>query len=514
MTTGEEVAIGRSRQMRRAGAVVMATTLVASCSSLEGNKAGGAGTPIVLRMATAQALPGSMPQVEYLVDRVEELSAGNVRIDMVYQVGSFALDAEPDVIRDVAAHRYDLGVVATQVFDTLGITSFRALTAPMLIDNYPLEQAVIDSDMPAEMMRSLDGLGVSGLGVLGGGLWKPIATEKPLRGPDDWRGISIVVGTPSVEESEAIRALGARPVDASHPSEGRTSSLLTYPFLEPREPLPYVTANVNLWPQPIAVVADPARLATLSSDQRGWLDEAVRDAATRSTELVNGDAGFLSNLCADGIRFANASGDDLADLQGAFAPLYADMEQDASTRDFIAEIRRLKAEDPSGEGLVIPADCTGQAPDSIPSPGLTDPGDTITTATRLDGVWDVTYSRDELAAAHPDPSEVDPSNYGHFTLEFHRGAFSFSQTDGGHVEWTLVGTYAVTDDAVTFFVAPNQAGTGFHGQEIWRYSWSVYRGTLTFEKLGGEAPDCSLNVSLGQCEPTGIVVKPWRQVSG
>ena len=147
--------MSRARLIRRASIVVLAGVLVTSCTTLDGNKAGGAGTPIVLRMATVQALPGAMPQFEYLADRVEELSAGNVRIDMVYQVGSFALEAELDVIRDVAAHRYDLGVVATQVFDNLGLTSFRALTAPMLIDNYPLEQAVIDSDMPAEMMRSL-----------------------------------------------------------------------------------------------------------------------------------------------------------------------------------------------------------------------------------------------------------------------------------------------------------------------------------------------------------------------
>jgi hypothetical protein len=355
---------------------------------------------------------------------------------------------------------------------------------------------------------------VRGLGILGGGLWKPIATEKPLMSPEDWRGISVVLGSPSNEESEAILALGALPVDASRPSGGRTSSLRTYPFLDTREPVPYVTANVNLWPQPIGVIGGPDRLATLSSEQRGWLDEAVRDAATRSTGLVNGDAGLLSHLCADGVRFANASAADLAALRAAFAPVYTDMEeQDARTKDFIAEIRRLKAETPPGDGLAIPGGCTGPAPVPTQDPDSTDPGGTTTAVTPLDGIWDVTYSRDELIAARPDPSEVEPSNYGHFTLEFHRGDFSFWQTDNGHVEWRLIGTYAVDGDSFAFFVAPNQAGTGNHGPEVWRYRWSVYRGTLTFEKLGGEAPDCSLNVSLGQCEPTGMVVKPWRQVS-
>ena len=98
-----------------------------------------------------------------------------------------------------------------------------------------------------------------------------------------------------------------------------------------------------------------------------------------------------------------------------------------------------------------------------------------------------------MSSSWPAPirARSQPSNYGHFTLEFHQGEFSFSQTDGGHDEWALNGTYAVTGDSVTFFVAANQAGTGNHGQEIWRYSWSVYRDTLTFEKVLGEAPDCS-----------------------
>ena len=149
---------------------------------------------------------------------------------MVYQVGSFALDAELDVIRDVAAHRYDLGVVATQVFDNLGSPA-SGPHRPHAHRQLSLEQAVIDRDMPAEMIRSLDSVGVGGSGILGGGLWKPVATEKPVRGLDDWRDITVVVGTRGSRSPRRSSALGARPVDASYPSEGRTSSLRTYPLL-------------------------------------------------------------------------------------------------------------------------------------------------------------------------------------------------------------------------------------------------------------------------------------------
>ena len=82
----------------------------------------------------------------------------------------------------------DLGWVGTRVFDTLGVKSFQALTAPMLVDSYALENAVIESGITEEMMEGLDELGVVGLGVLPDGLRKPIGVTGPILGPADWRG--------------------------------------------------------------------------------------------------------------------------------------------------------------------------------------------------------------------------------------------------------------------------------------------------------------------------------------
>jgi TRAP-type C4-dicarboxylate transport system substrate-binding protein len=204
---GKEAGMRKRRRVRRAGAAVLVALALAGCGALAGNKAGGPGTPVVLRMATVNGEPGFMPQVApYLVSRVAKLSAGNVQIDMVYHVGENAPDGERQVIRGVAAGKYDLGVVGTRVFDTLGVNSFQALAAPMLIDSYPLQRAVLGSGIPARMMRALDTVGVRGLGVLADGLRKPIAVRKPLLGPADWRGITFAAFR-SREASEAIRAL-------------------------------------------------------------------------------------------------------------------------------------------------------------------------------------------------------------------------------------------------------------------------------------------------------------------
>ena len=505
----------KRRRVRRAGVTVLVALALAlaGCGAQAGSKAGGPGTPVVLRMATRHGQPGYMPQVDpYLPNRAAKLSAGNVQINMVYHVGENAPDGEQQIVRDVAAGRYDLGVVGTRVFDTLGVDSFQALTAPMLIDSYTLERAVIGSGIPAQMMRSLDTLHVTGLGVLADGLRKPIAVRKPLLSPADWRGVTFAAFR-SRESSQAIRALGATPSDAwgtpldqglgNSTVGGFEKSLLIYRMHPELWNLArYVTANVNLWPQTLAVIGNPARLARLTAQQRAWLTQAVRDAAARSTGLIGGDAGLLPGLCASGTRFADASHADLAALRNAFASVYAQVEQDPQTRQFIAEINRLKQHTPPGPALVIPGGCTGLAPGSAPGHGSPGAGTKTTQVTPLDGVWQVSYTRAEFVAAHADPSEVVPVNYGSFTLTLHRGNSAFTRP-GARPSPQTTATYVVRGDTITFH----------QGQAFWRYRWSVYRQTVTFKKLGGQEPGCSLSVSLGQCEPTGFVVKPWRRVS-
>src|SRR5215471_17931965 len=370
----------KTRGVRRAAAVVLVALALAGCDAQAGNKAGGPGKPVMLQIATDYGTPGFMPQVDpYLVNRAAKLSAGNVQIDMAYHVGEDTPGGEQQVVRDVAAGKYDLGVVGTRVFDTLGIDSFQALTAPMLIDSYPLERAVIGSGIPAQMMRSLGTLHVTGLGILADGLRKPIAVRKPLLGPADWRGVTFAAFR-SRESAQAIRALGATPSDAwgtplnhglaSGAIGGFEKNLLVYhakPDLWKRAR--YVTANVNLWPQTLAVIGNPARLARLTSQQRAWLTQAVQDAAARSTGLIGGDARLLPGLCANGIRFADASTAAIAALRNAFAPVYAQVERDPQTRQFIAEISRLKQHTPAGPALVIPAGCRGRGCGRSATPG-------------------------------------------------------------------------------------------------------------------------------------------------
>jgi len=368
------VADGSTSSVRRvqAGHGIFATALglvaamVASgCTggSSGADKAGGGGEPVVLTMASGYESLQYEPAVADFVRRVGDLSHGTVRIDVRNGWGNYQPPFEQQIVQDVKAGKADLGWVGTRIFDTLGVKSFQALTAPMLINSYPLEQAVIESDVPGQMLKSLDKLGVTGLAVLADGLRKPVGLDGPLLAPADWRGL-VFLSFRSEGVAEAVRALGAQPTDVrlnNDAIQGFEKNLYIYQLGDVRK-FPYVTANVNLWPQTLALLADPDRLSKLSKEQQGWLHQAAVAAAAHSTTLFDRDAEIVAATCRSGARFANASEADLKGMGAAFASVYGTLEQDPQTKAFIDAIQRLKHSTPAGPALAIPAGCTGRAP--------------------------------------------------------------------------------------------------------------------------------------------------------
>jgi TRAP-type C4-dicarboxylate transport system substrate-binding protein len=381
--------------------------------------------------------------IEHFVSQVKERSSGNLRVQVASTWGDYADDAEQQVVRAVAAGKADLGWAGARVFDTMGVTSFQALQAPMLIDSYALEQAVVASDLPGQMLQGLTKVGVRGLGVLPDGLRKPIAVKHPLLGVGDWRGITF--GTlKSAGQAQAIRSLGATPMEVFRRArnealldgrlQGLEMDLFVYEHGALAQPAPYVTANVTLWPQMDVLFANPDRLARLTEQQRGWLQQAAQDAAGRSPGLADRDAQSLKNACQSGARFANASPGDLAALRNAFAPVYASLEQDPQTKAFIQQIQALKASTSSGSSLTIPTDCRGEAP----SNGTASSG---TTSRYLNGVYRYTITKkDAIAAGAGDDPDYPATN----TVWLKDGSF---RAAGG-----LRGTYSVTGDRITFDV--------------------------------------------------------------
>ena len=116
-----------------------------------------------------------------------------------------------------------------------------------------------------------------------------------------------------------------------------------------------------MWPQFDVLFANPARLASLTAQQRGWLRQASQQAAADSVGLVAGQNGpSIRQACALGARFATATSADLTALRTAFIPVYRSLEADPQTSAFIAQIQHLRKATPPGPAPAIPAGCAAR----------------------------------------------------------------------------------------------------------------------------------------------------------
>ena len=95
-----------------------------------------------------------------------------------------------------------------RIFDELGMDSFQALLAPLLVDSHDLQAAVFEAGIPDEMLAGVDSLGVVGLAVLPGPMRKILGVDHPFIAPDDFAGQVVGIQQSQVADL-TMAALGA-----------------------------------------------------------------------------------------------------------------------------------------------------------------------------------------------------------------------------------------------------------------------------------------------------------------
>ena len=364
------------RTLRRIGLAAALASLLAACAGRGpvGDKAGGApGDPVVLRMAMTASGPLRGANALF-VREVRQLSGGNVRIEPIFEVGTFTPTNEQQDVRGVADGTFDLGFVSSVVFDTMGNRSFQALLAPGLVNSYALQGVILRSRVGQRMLDSLHRNGVEGLAMVAGSLTHPVGVKGPLLGPDDWRGIHFGTSLSEVQ-FDLVRALGARPRAApgslrwrlltQGQLQGYAYGLFAYKINSQAVQLSkYITANVTVWPTMGVLFANPDRLAKLTSQQLDWLQRAARVAASRSTRIIETERDLTTSICHLGSRFAEASSGDLEWMQRALGPVTSSLERDRVTRSLVERIRALKRTLPPEPPLAIPKGCLVHGPGS------------------------------------------------------------------------------------------------------------------------------------------------------
>src|SRR5262249_20160685 len=153
----------------------------------------------------------------------------------------------------------DLGAVGSRAWETVGVRSMRAVDAPMLIDSYGLQEAVVSSPMVAPMLAGLRPLGLVGLGMLPGPLSRPLRLTRPLLAPAACDGARFAVRR-SRADGAALRILGAAPVwmTGGMPLTGLDGEVSFISAIENAgqdRAGGWLTTDVVLWPRPTVLFA-------------------------------------------------------------------------------------------------------------------------------------------------------------------------------------------------------------------------------------------------------------------
>lgn len=431
------------------------------------DKAGGRSEPVAKPVGKAIKLTlvtGDLPFAEEYAARVARLSGGAMRIHI--RLGRTAqANYERFTVEDVRKGKAQLGSVAARVWDTMGVTSFRALLAPLLVDSLALQRRVLESPLRARMLAGLDRGGVVGLALTPGPLRRPVGLKRRLVGPRDYRGVTIGIKFGGVARS-TFETLGAKVTGYTWGQanfDGAELDLKTMVDAKYDTRASEVTANIVLWPRPQTIFANRAAFARLTPAQQEILRRAGRDdVRPEAARIEREQKDALSILCSRSPDvFTVADGSELTALRGALRPVYALLERDPQTRQLIALISKLRGSGPASK--VEPLRCSGAGKSA---------------AAALEGRWQSTVSRDEMLARGATPAEA-ATYAGSGTLELKGGAWTFRGERA-----TVTGTYVVYGDAIRLTMRTCTANPCEPGATT-EYTWSIYRDRLSLKRRAG-----------------------------
>jgi len=325
----------------------------------------GSGSPVGPRVLTFAN--GNDDVGQPLMDwsnQVKKSSGGTLTIEFKSSWRLGQSNYEQGAVQDVKAGKVDMAWIGARAFDKVGVKSFQALLAPMLVDSYALESKVLEQGIADRMLAGTDAIGLKGVGVLPGPLRKVLGVSKPFRATTDFKAQVVGIQDSGVAES-TLRALGAEP--RAVPSSAKLTGLDAYEQQlgsiagnNYQSTAKYVTANLNLWPRPLVLVMNPKVFGSLDPAQQAALRGAAK--ATISGAITNAsaeDASAVTLLCQGGMTLTKASPGELAKIRTALGSVYQQLETDPQTKTDIDQITKLKAQ--VGAAAEAPT-CSGVAP--------------------------------------------------------------------------------------------------------------------------------------------------------
>ncbi|MGL6280038.1 MAG: TRAP transporter substrate-binding protein [Gaiella sp.] len=415
-------------------AVVVAT----GCGAEPPSRSGADVEPVTLTATSyvGRGRPGADALLEF-ARQVERLSDGAMEITIGPDPDNSRPDTSAEAIAEVRKGRYDVGLVATRSFDSLGVLTMQALQAPFVFTGNALADQVLSDEIADEMLAGVDRIGLEGLAMTFDGLRVPLGFATPTVSLADYQGQTIAA-RPSAVTWATLRALGATPTDAngddlsSGVQRGEIAAMEgtlggeTAPLASA-----FQTANAVLGFKANALVANAKTFDGLSGAQQDVLREAARAtrewaAAGHGTE-GEAVAAYCARSSGD-IGLASAA--QLAELRAATRSVLALIARDPVSRRALQRIEELSRDARPMEVTPCSAGST-PAPPTAPLAAVDDPS-------VIDGVWRVVMETKNMLGNESCPDWQAYANTGTWTLTFSSGAYSYVEPQGRFCEGRYV----------------------------------------------------------------------------
>ena len=166
-----------------------------------------AADPIVIKFShvVAQDTPKGKA-AEKFKELAEKYTSGAVKVE-VYANSTLYKDKEEMEALQLGA--VQLLAPSLAKFGPLGVKEFEVYDFPFLFDNYDQLRKVTNGPVGASLLKKLESKGILGLAYWDNGL-KVMSANKPLRNPEDFRGLKMRIQSSKVLEAQ-MRSLGALP---------------------------------------------------------------------------------------------------------------------------------------------------------------------------------------------------------------------------------------------------------------------------------------------------------------
>lgn len=228
--------------------------------------------------------PGSAQNIaaEKFKELMAQRSNGDVTVKIYH---SKSIGNETEILQQIQMNTVQMGIITVGPFDTFD-PIVRVVNYPFLFKSNAQADAILDGPLGQEILTSLEGSGFKGLCFSENGFRNLTNNKRPVKGPDDVKGLKIRVMSSALHKT-IWQALGANPTPMPWPIyteleqgviDGQENPLWVMEVYKFYEIQKYMTLTRHVYSAHIDV-ASLAWWQTLDAATQGMIQTAIGDAA-------------------------------------------------------------------------------------------------------------------------------------------------------------------------------------------------------------------------------------------